>query len=173
MKLLHKSAIGLLASGWLLLSVAASAGPAPEFTHGSAAEWLNSVPLSLGQLRGKVVLVEFWAFDCINCLRSIPWVEGLESRLSGRGLVVVGVHTPELAEERPAANVGAAVRRLGIRHPVMLDANSSYWRALGNQYWPAFYLIGRDGSLVAQEIGEMHAGDPAARRLEAAIKAQL
>ncbi len=154
-------------SAWPALS---SASPIPEFTHGTATEWINSAPLSLARLRGKVVLLEFWTFDCINCLRTLAWVKDVHSRLAGSDFVVIGVHTPELPEERPADNVRAAVRRLGVNYPVMLDADSSYWNAIGNRYWPAFYLIDRDGSLSSQTIGEVHAGDSTAVRMEASIR---
>ena len=142
---------------------------APEFTHRAAADWINSAPLTLAALRGRVVLVEFWAFECVNCLNSRQWLEALERDKSAAGLVVVGVHTPELPTERSAANVREAVTRLGIRHAVMLDGDYSYWNALGNQYWPAFYLIGRDGLLQGSAVGEMHRGEPRARELEGAI----
>lgn len=151
----------------------ARAAPAPEFTHAQSADWINSAPLTLHGLRGKVVLIEFWAFDCSNCLASRAWLEAVARAKAAAGLVVVTVHTPELSEERSAANVRAAVRRLGITQPVMLDADYSYWRALGNAYWPAFYLIGRDGSLRASAIGEMHGSTPRAQRLEAQIDALL
>jgi hypothetical protein len=85
------------------------------------------------------------------------------------GLVVVGVHTPEVRDERSPENVRRAVARLGIRYPVMMDGDYSYWQALHNEYWPAFYLIGRDGLLYGSAIGELHAGEASARRVEAAI----
>lgn len=145
----------------------------PEFTHHDAGSWLNSPPLTLASLRGRVVLVEFWAFDCDNCRASLPWVESLAAGHNGAGLVVVSVHTPELPEERAPDNVREAVRRLNIRNPVMLDGDYSYWNAMHNQYWPAFYVIGRDGLIHGHAIGEMHAGDERARRLELLIEQQL
>jgi thiol-disulfide isomerase/thioredoxin len=162
----------------LLILCAASAtlargAAAPEFTHAQSADWINSAPLSLHGLRGKVVLIEFWAFDCSNCLASRAWLEAVAREKAAAGLVVVAVHTPELPEERSAANVREAVRRLGITQPVMLDQDYSYWRALDNAYWPAFYLVGRDGSLRASAIGEMHRGTAPAQRLEAQIDALL
>jgi thiol-disulfide isomerase/thioredoxin len=142
---------------------------APEFTHAASADWLNSAPLTLAQLRGKVVLVEFWAFDCVNCLNTRAWVESIAASRAAAGLVVVAVHTPELSAERSPDNVRAAVARLGIHYPVMLDGDYSYWNALGNQYWPAFYAIGRDGRVHGRAIGEQHVGDGTARPLEALI----
>jgi thiol-disulfide isomerase/thioredoxin len=143
--------------------------PAPEFTHTLPADWLNSAPLTLGKLRGKVVLIEFWAFECVNCLHTKAWVEKIAQDKAAAGLVVVAVHTPELRAERFADNVRAAVARLGIRYPVMIDGDYSYWNALGNHYWPAFYLIGRDGLIHARAVGELHVGEPSARRVEAFI----
>jgi len=162
----------LIALAACAVSVAA-ATPAPEFTHSQASDWINSPPLTLRGLRGKVVLIEFFAFDCSNCLASRAWVESVAREKGGAGLVVIAVHTPELAEERPAANVRAAVQRLGISAPVMLDADYSYWRALGNAYWPAFYLVARDGTLRGGAIGELHRGTAPAQRLEAQIDALL
>ena len=143
--------------------------PAPEFTHRESADWLNSAPLQLAKLRGKVVLVEFWAFECVNCLNSSAWVESIATAKAAAGLVVVGVHTPELRDERSPDNVRAAVARLGIHYPVMIDGDYSYWNALGNQYWPAFYLIGRDGLIHGRAVGELHIGDGTARPVEALI----
>ena len=161
-----------LAAGTLLACGAAAVQtpyPAPEFTHSKPADWLNSVPLELAKLRGKVVLVEFWAFECVNCLNSRVWVESIAQAKAAAGLVVVAVHTPELSDERSPDNVRAAVARLGIHYPVMIDGDYSYWNALGNQYWPAFYLIGRDGLIRGHAIGELHVGDGSARAVEGLI----
>jgi len=146
---------------------------APEFTHVRADEWINSKPLALSSLRGKTVLVEFWTFDCINCLRSAAWVKKVASEKSDRGLVVVGVHTPELPQERDVSNVRKAVGKLDIKYPVMIDGDYSYWNAMGNQYWPAFYLIDTDGKLRSTAIGEMHIGESRALQLERMIDALL
>jgi thiol-disulfide isomerase/thioredoxin len=159
----------------IVLACAAQAGTrapvstAPEFTHSRADEWINSKPLALSSLRGKIVLVEFWTFDCINCLRSAAWVKKVASEKSERGLVVVGVHTPELPQERDVSNVRQAVGKLGIKYPVMIDGDYSYWKAMGNQYWPAFYLIDADGKLRSTAIGEMHVGESRALQLERMI----
>ena len=145
----------------------------PEFTHTQAAEWLNSRPLTLKELQGKVVLVEFWAFDCVNCLRSAAWLRSVADQDAAAGLVVIGVHTPELPQERVSANVRAAVQRLGINYPVMLDGDYSFWNAMNNRYWPAFYVVGPDGRVRAQAIGEMHVGESGALQLESTIKTLL
>ncbi len=146
---------------------------APAFTHTRAEEWINSPPLSVDALRGKVVLVEFWTFDCINCLRSAEWVKKVAREKAGAGLVVVGVHTPELPQERNVANVRTAVSKLGIQYPVMIDGDYSYWNAMGNQYWPAFYLVDAEGHLRGHVFGEMHVGESQALQVEQAIDALL
>ena len=146
---------------------------APEFTHRESAAWLNSPPLQLSALRGKVVLVEFWTFDCINCLRSLPWMKSTALAHRGDDLVIVSVHTPELPQEKVPANVAKAVQRLQIPYPVMIDADYSYWNALHNHYWPAFYLIDRDGRIRGGTAGELHVGDARARAFEAQIEALL
>jgi len=163
--------ITLLAFAGLMAACAQASAPSvpPEFTHAKAADWINSPPLTLTGLKGKVVLVEFWAFDCINCLNSRPWVQSVSESRAAAGLVVVAVHTPELPEERSPENVRRAVSRLGIHDPVMLDGDYSYWNAMQNQYWPAFYLIGRDGLLYGKAYGELHVGEGSAQRVEAAI----
>lgn len=145
---------------------AESAPPAPAFSHPAKEDWLNSPPLSWEQLRGQVVLLEFWTFACWNCDRSIPWVQDLQMRLGVRGLRIVSVHTPELAREKVRANVVAAVARRGITYPVMLDEDYSYWNALSNQYWPAFYLVDRQGRVRASYAGETHIGDAQALAVE-------
>jgi thiol-disulfide isomerase/thioredoxin len=144
-----------------LIATASAAAPStpPEFTHSRAEDWINSPPLTLAALKGKVVVLDFWAFKCVNCLNSRAWLDSLERDKGPRGLVVVGVHTPELAEERSPGAVRKAVERLGIHYPVVIDEDSSYWRALHVEAWPTFCLIGRDGLLYVCLQGEMHSGD--------------
>lgn len=168
---LRARASGLIALLMPLVWSLATAAPrpVPEFTHAGTNDWINSSPLTLAALKGKVVVVEFWAFECVNCLNSRAWVEALERDKSSAGLVVVGVHTPELSEERSPTAVRKAVVRLGVRHPVMIDDDSSYWRALHVQYWPTFCLIGRDGLLYGCVHGEMHVGDERAIKVEQAL----
>ena len=103
-------------------------------------------------LRGKVVLVQFWTYSCINCLRTLPYVTKWHERYKDKGLVVVGVHTPEFAFEKERANVETAIKRLGIHYPVAQDNQYRTWRAFGNQYWPAAYLIDRSGAIVATQL---------------------
>jgi thiol-disulfide isomerase/thioredoxin len=157
-----------------LATLAVAAAPqAPEFTHSSQADWLNSKPLQLSQLRGKVVLVEFWAFECINCRNTQPWLHAIQQRYADKDFVIVSVHTPELPEERSIANVRAAIAEQKITNPVMVDGDYSYWKALDNEYWPAFYLIDKRGGIAATAIGEMHVGQARAAELEHAIEKAL
>jgi cytochrome c biogenesis protein CcdA/thiol-disulfide isomerase/thioredoxin len=129
-------------------------GPAPDFA--GVDEWINSNPLTMQQLRGKVVLIDFWTYSCINCLRALPHVEAWDRLYRKEGLVIVGVHTPEFAFEAVPSNVRAAVKRLGVRYPVALDSRYGTWNAYGNQYWPADYLIDREGNVRSGEFGEGH-----------------
>jgi cytochrome c biogenesis protein CcdA/thiol-disulfide isomerase/thioredoxin len=127
-------------------------GPAPELT--GLSNWINSKPLTLKQLRGKVVLIDFWTYSCINCLRTLPHVKAWYQTYHDKGLVVIGVHTPEFAFEHVPSNVRSAVRRLGITYPVALDNDYGTWNAFQNQYWPAKYLIDRRGHLRYYHFGE-------------------
>lgn len=153
--------------------VVAAGGPAPEFTHTDAEDWINSGPLQLVALRGQVVLIDFWTFDCWNCYRSFPWLNELDARYRDRGLRVIGVHSPEFAHERERERVLAKVREFGLYHPVMIDNDFSYWQAMNNRYWPAFYLIDTSGQVADVFVGETHSGDDRAKRIEARIQALL
>jgi thiol-disulfide isomerase/thioredoxin len=152
------------------LAAAANAPQAPAFTHRAADDWINSPALTWSDLRGQVVLLDFWTFACWNCYRSFPWLHGVEERFGPRGLRVIGVHTPEFAYERIRFNVERKVREFKLNHPVMLDNDHSYWNAMDNRYWPAFYLVDRQGRVRAAFYGETHAGDANARRIESAIE---
>jgi thiol-disulfide isomerase/thioredoxin len=125
---------------------------APEFA--GIDNWINSAPLDLKQLRGKVVLVDFWTFDCINCVHTLPHVKELYSRYRDKGLVVVGVHTPEYTFERDLGNLRNAVKKYGIDYPVAQDNRYATWNAYNNQYWPALYLIDQNGKIVYSHFGE-------------------
>ena len=126
--------------------------PAPEFT--GIEKWLNSEPLTLAELRGRVVLVDFWTYSCINCLRTQPYLNAWYDRYHDDGLVVVGVHAPEFAFEQLPANVQRAVTDAGITYPVGLDNGFATWNAYANRYWPAKYLIDRDGRVRFSHFGE-------------------
>ena len=127
-------------------------GPAPDF-HGIA-RWLNSKPLTLSELRGRVVLIDFWTYSCINCLRTLPHVRAWDERYRDAGLTIVGVHSPEFAFERVESNVRENVRKLGVRYPVALDNDFVTWQSWHNQYWPAKYLIDKRGNVRYFHFGE-------------------
>src|SRR5215218_9269989 len=137
------------AMGQLLLPVE---GELPPLT--GLGPWLNSGPLTREQLRGKVVLIDFWTYSCINCLRSIPYVRAWDDKYRKDGLVVIGVHAPEFAFERNPANVEKAMKDLQIRYPVALDNDWKLWRALKNNYWPAHYFIDAQGRVRFHHFGE-------------------
>ena len=119
-----------------------------------AQEWLNSPPLTLEQLKGKVVLVDFWTYSCINCLRSIPYVRAWAEKYRDRGLVVIGVHAPEFAFERNVDNIKNAIATLKINYPVAVDNDYKIWRSFENQYWPAHYFIDANGKVRHHHFGE-------------------
>ncbi len=127
-------------------------GAAPEL-HPTG-RWFNARPFTIASLRGRVVLVDFWTYSCVNCLRTLPHVKAWDATYRSRGLTIVGVHTPEFAFEHEASNVGAAVKRLGIEYPVVQDNAFRTWNAYANQYWPAKYLIDRDGRVRFVHFGE-------------------
>lgn len=127
-------------------------GSFPGFAGGGA--WINSTPLTPASLRGKVVMVDFWTFLCYNCLNALPHIEALEKKYRDRGLVVVGVHTPEFPTEYDEANVRDEVKRLGVVYPVVMDNNYAIWRAFRNQYWPAAFFIDKTGKLRYHHFGE-------------------
>ena len=141
-------------------------GPLPSLE--GAVLWLNSPPLTREQLKGKVVLVDFWTYSCINCIRSVPYVKAWAERYRDKGLVVIGVHAPEFAFERDPANVRKAVAELGITYPVALDNNLAIWRAFDNRYWPAHYLADAEG-----RIRYHHFGEGSTDETEAAIRSLL
>ncbi|THD06335.1 cytochrome c biogenesis protein DipZ [Rhodanobacter lindaniclasticus] len=119
-----------------------------------ATQWLNSPPLTTESLRGKVVLVDFWTYSCINCLRSLPYVRGWADKYKDHGLVVIGVHAPEFAFEKNPANVAKAVKDLGVDYPVALDNDYAIWRGFNNEYWPAHYFIDAQGRIRHHHFGE-------------------
>jgi thiol-disulfide isomerase/thioredoxin len=144
-------------------------GVAPQFV--GTQSWLNTPggrPLSLASLRGHVVLVDFWTYSCINCIRTLPYLNAWNDRYASKGLTIVGVHTPEFPFEHSAANVQEAIRQNGIRYPVVQDNNYSTWNAYHNEYWPAEYLIDKQGRVRVADFGE---GEYAAK--ERAIRSLL
>jgi thiol-disulfide isomerase/thioredoxin len=127
-------------------------GPAPELSNQT---WLNSDrPLRLADLHGKVVLLEFWTFECINCQHTIPYLNAWYSKYSPQGLVVIGDHYPEYPEEAVYQNLQQAIRQLGIHYPVAQDNQGTTWNGYDNMYWPSIYLIDKRGHIRYNRIGE-------------------
>ncbi|HTK04208.1 MAG TPA: thioredoxin family protein [Candidatus Eisenbacteria bacterium] len=127
-------------------------GRAPEFKGLSG--WINTPPLTMSGLRGSVVLVDFWTYSCVNCVRTLPYVRAWHEAYKDKGLVIIGVHTPEFEFERDRANVEAAVKRFGITYPVAVDNDYAVWNAYKNRYWPAHYFIDVRGDIRSQHFGE-------------------
>ncbi|HTC85135.1 MAG TPA: thioredoxin family protein, partial [Candidatus Acidoferrum sp.] len=151
-------------------------GPAPEFTE--TQDWFNTPggrPLSLAGLRGHVVLVDFWTYTCINCIRTLPYLKAWDTAYRHDGLTIVGVHAPEFAFEHDAGNVAHAIGQFGIRYPVVQDNAMGTWNAYGNQYWPADYLIDAAGHVRYAAFGEGDYGktETAIRSLLAEAGAQV
>ena len=141
-------------------------GRAPDFAGND--RWFNSEPLDLERLRGRVVLVDFWTYTCINCIRTFPYLKAWDGRYRDDGLTIVGVHTPEFAFEREADNVREAIVQSGLRYPVAQDNAYATWYAWGNQYWPAKYLIDARG-----RVRYAHFGEGSYEETETAIRALL
>jgi cytochrome c biogenesis protein CcdA/thiol-disulfide isomerase/thioredoxin len=127
-------------------------GVAPEFA--GITHWLNSNPLTKEQLKGKVVLIDFWTYSCINCIRTLPYITKWYDTYKNKGLVVIGVHTPEFAFEKETGNVQTAIEHLGIHYPVAQDNDFTTWKAYKNQFWPAEYLLDQNGNIVYKHSGE-------------------
>lgn len=167
-----RTTLALLALTLGALAIGASAAPLPvEGTFAGfdgATTWLNGTPLTPQKLRGKVVLVDFWTYSCINCIRTLPYIRAWADRYRDQGLVVVGVHTPEFRFEQDLTNVNAAIGRFGIDFPVAVDSDQRIWRAWNNRYWPAYYLVDAAGRVRYHQFGE---GDYA--RTEQAIQSLL
>jgi thiol-disulfide isomerase/thioredoxin len=116
--------------------------PAPEFK--GLEGWLNSEPLTMAGLKGKVVLVDFWTYSCINCVRTLPYIKAWDKKYRDKGLVIIGVHAPEFEFEKNADNVKKSLEQFGIKYPVALDSNLKTWENFHNEYWPAHYLIDQE-----------------------------
>lgn len=155
----HTGGPAMTATGSAMMRPAVDA-PAPLPVEGQlpsldgAVQWLNSPPLTAQALRGKVVLVDFWTYSCINCLRTLPYVKAWAQKYRDQGLVVIGVHAPEFAFERDIGNVKKAVHDLGVDYPVAIDNNYAIWRGFNNQYWPAHYFIDAQGRVRYHHFGE-------------------
>ena len=132
--------------------VLSNLGKAPELAGISG--WINTEPFTLAQMRGKVVLVDFWTYSCINCIRTLPYLKAWHEKYAGKGLVIVGVHTPEFEFEKDYSNVVNAVNKYGIHYRVVQDNDYATWRAYKNQYWPRKYLVDTNGDIRYDHIGE-------------------
>jgi len=141
----------------------------PEFTQNSEKFWFNSKPLSIKKLRGKVVLLDVWTSNCINCERSVLWIKHVERKFMKKNLQLIGIHSPEFEDEKNRSSVLRKINKYGYNHPVMMDNDFSYWYALNNQAWPAFYIADKKGRIRGHFIGEMHAGDKRADQAEKLI----
>ncbi len=128
------------------------AAPNPEFT--GATKWLNSEPLTLEKLKGKVILVDFWTYTCINCIRTLPYLTSWDAKYKDQGLVIIGVHAPEFAFEKEETNVRTAMKEYGITYPVVQDNDFNIWKSYKNRYWPAKYLIDAQGRVRDTHFGE-------------------
>lgn len=146
---------------------------APEFTQKPSEAWINSKPLTLKELTGNVVLLDIWTYGCWNCYRSFPWLHEVEKKYSSEKLKVIGIHTPEFEHEHNRENVVSNVEKFNLQHPVMMDNDFAYWKALNNRYWPTYYLIDKKGNLRYRFIGETHAGDKNAKAIDEAIQLLL
>lgn len=147
-----QSASSTPATNELLIHALATPYAAPALENSNV--WINSQPLNLQQLKGKVILIDFWTYSCINCIRTLPYLTAWDKAYRDKGLVIIGVHTPEFAFERDLANVQRAVKQYGIAYPVLLDNQYITWRNFNNSYWPAHYLIDKNGQVVYQHFGE-------------------
>ena len=130
---------------------------APEFS--GIKGWLNGPPFTISALKGKVVLLDFWTYSCVNCIRTLPHIKSLYQKYSGDRFVLVGVHTPEFQFERSPENVAAAVKRFDIRYPVALDSDNVTWKLYGNQYWPRQTLVDSKGIIRWEHAGEGDYGE--------------
>ena len=140
----------------------AEATDAPEFA--GITSWLNTTPLKLADLRGRVVVVHFWTNGCINCTRNYATYKTWQEKYDGRKLTIVGVHTPEFDREAPAERVRARAKANGLKFPIVLDDKARIWKAWGNRYWPTVYLIDRKGRVRYRWEGELHLDTATGRR---------
>jgi thiol-disulfide isomerase/thioredoxin len=145
-----------LGAAWLLGGSKGAERVAPEFVAGGA--WVNSKPLSISSLRGKVVIVNLWVHSCINCHNSLPTLKSWYAKLKAQGLEIVGVHTPEFDSDKDLAGLQRSLKRDGVTWPIVQDNQNATWNAYDNRYWPSFYLVDKRGV-----IREVHEGEISSR----------
>lgn len=170
-KLLTAGALATLATGFPALRPARAAGPdetAPEFA--GLENWINSSPLTIASLRGRVVLVDFWTFGCSNCVNTLPFMVKWHTEMAPRGLTIIGVHTPEFPFERELSGLQKAIKRHGIEYPVAQDNSYQTWLAYETRYWPTSVIVDRAGRIVKYHEGDQGLetlGDDISRQLDA------
>jgi thiol-disulfide isomerase/thioredoxin len=125
-----------------------------RYIMASGSKWINSEPLSIGELKGKVVLIDFWTYSCINCIRTIPHQNTWHLKYADQGLVIIGIHSPEFAFEKDLSSLKEAVERYEIEYPIVQDNGFMTWNAYNNRYWPSKYLIDKKGVVRYRRIGE-------------------
>ncbi len=173
--IIKRLCLGALLSLTLLVSVVVYAKQVnppvtmPEFTQADEIAWLNSKPLMTSDLRGKVVLIDVWTYGCWNCYNSFPWLRSVEAKFADQDFTVIGIHTPEFDREKERENVVKKIEEFELHHPVMMDNDFAYWRALRNKYWPAYYIVDKKGKIRDAFIGETHVGDRRAKKIEKLI----
>lgn len=163
----------LFVFGLTQMRVIAASTEMPEFKNNNHDEWFNSKPLKRADLKGKVLLIDVWTYGCWNCYRSFPWLIELERKFSPDTFQVIGIHTPEFDHEKTISNVEKNIKKFKLHHPVMMDNDFSYWKALNNRYWPSFYIIDKKGQIRFKHVGETHSGDRNAVNIESEIRQLL
>jgi len=161
--------LGLVASAVVYAAKINPPAVMPEFTQTDEAAWFNSKPLVSEDLRGKVVLIDVWTYGCWNCYNSFPWLRGVEEKFANEDFTVIGIHTPEFEREKDPENVAERIEHFELHHPVMMDNDKAYWRALNNRYWPAYFIVDKQGNIRDAFIGETHEGDRRAKKIEKVI----
>ena len=158
---------------WVAEAQSTSNIKAPEFHQTSPELWLNSEPLTMESLRGKVVMLDFWTFDCWNCYRSFPWMNEMEASFDSDEFIIIGVHTPEFEHEKVRENIEEKITEFKLKHPTVMDNDFRYWKAMNNRFWPSYYLIDKNGNIRKNFVGETHANTKKARQIEATIQALI
>jgi hypothetical protein len=160
-----------MAASYALL-LAAALVAAPPFPSRDPSAWIGP-PQDWAALRGKVVLLEVWTFGCVNCTRTIPWVKDVHAKYSPRGVVVVGIHSPEFGFEKKPEAVQEEIRRHGLAYTNYLDVDRAYWKALETQAWPTTYFVDKCGRIRDTHVGEIHSGQETGKAAEATLETLL
>ena len=161
--------VAMLASAVVYAAKVNPPAKMPEFTQIDEVAWINTKPLMVNDLHGKVVLIDVWTYGCWNCYNSFPWLHSVEEKFADQDFTVIGIHTPEFDHEKDRENVVKKVAEFELHHPIMMDNDFAYWRALRNKYWPAYYIVDKKGNIRKGFIGETHKGDRRAKKIESLI----